>query len=237
LQDTPPPQQQEAIRTSLAELLVTALPVLLVLAAFLLLILAISQALHVMISAAIVMLAPLVSLLFNAAMGEPGQRARDGLRGLGASMRLFPALASEATLFLACGCAGSLMADAFPDRWIVSIGAALNGHPFWSVSFLLGAILLAALAGIHPVLTAVFLASTITPQALGLPPIAHMAAILAGWGLSASVTPFSVISLTASRYSGVGLYQISLGKNGMFAVCNVLVICAVLAGYVLLSHG
>jgi hypothetical protein len=48
---------------------------------------------------------------------------------------------------------------------------------------------------------------------LGLPPIVHMGAILAGWGLSTSVTPFSVLSLTASRYSGVGLDQISLGRN------------------------
>lgn len=218
--------------TSSAELLMIAMPVILVLIGFLFLILFLSQALHIVISAAIVMLGPLVSLLFNAAMGEPGQRMQNGLRGLGSGMLRFPTLASEAILFLSCGCAGSLMADAFPADWIDFIGQQLRGHPFLGLCFLLSAIIAAALAGIHPVLSAVFLASTITPQVLGLPPIAHIAAILAGWGLSTSVTPFSVISLTASRYSGIGLYQISLGRNWAFALCTALIVCGALTGYV-----
>jgi hypothetical protein len=80
------------------------------------------------------------------------------------------------------------------------------------------------------VLSAVFLASSLTPQALDLPPITHMAAILAGWGISTSVTPFSVLSLTASRYAEVGLYDISLGRNWRFALVNAVVACVVLAG-------
>jgi hypothetical protein len=57
-----------------------------------------------------------------------------------------------------------------------------------------------------------------------------MAAILAGWGISTSVTPFSVLSLTASRYAEVGLYDISLGRNWRFALVNAVVACVVLAG-------
>jgi hypothetical protein len=59
-----------------------------------------------------------------------------------------------------------------------------------------------------------------------------MAAILAGWGLSASVTPFSVVSLTASRYAGVGLYEISLRKNSGYALCSAVLVCALLAIYI-----
>jgi hypothetical protein len=231
----PPSRPATSGATAGSQLLTTAAPVVLVLLGFLGFIMLLSKALHIVISAAIVILGPLVSFMFNAGMGEPGQRLRNGVQGLTASMRLYPALASEAILFLSAGCAGSLMADAFPESWVVFIGNALSGHAFFGLAFLVFSIMVAALAGIHPVLSAVFLASTVTPAVLGLPPIVHMAAILAGWGLSTSVTPFSVLSLTASRYAGIGLYQISLGKNSAYAICNALVVCVLLAAYVRLA--
>jgi hypothetical protein len=227
----PPPASTP---TPITGLLVNAFPLLISLIGFLVLILSLSRALHIVVSAAIVLMAPIVSLVFNAAMGREGHRWRDGAKGLGQSMLLFPAMASEAALFLSAGCAGSIMADAFPASWALAAGETLSSHPVFGISFLLVAIMMAALVGIHPVLSSVFLASTMTPQLLGLPPIAHMAAILAGWGLSASVTPFSVLSLTASRYSGEGLYQISLGRNAAFAVVTSGVVCALLAAYVLI---
>ena len=85
-----------------------------------------------------------------------------------------------------------------------------------------------ALAGIHPVLTTVFLASTLSPAVLNLPPLTHMAALLTGWGLSATLTPFSVLSLTAARYAGTSLYQISIGRNWLFVLINMLIMCAML---------
>jgi hypothetical protein len=146
-------------------------------------------------------------------------------------MENFGALASEALLFMAAGCAGSILADAFPASWIALIGAALRGHAFLGLAFLVAAIILTSLIGVHPVLSAVFLASSLPPQVLALPPLIHMAAILAGWGLSANMTPFSVISLTASRYAGIGPAEISFGRNWRFALTNALVMCAVLAAF------
>jgi hypothetical protein len=181
------------------------------------------------ISAAIVLLAPLVSLLFYASTGRVGHRMADGVAGLGRAMENFGALASEALLFMAAGCAGSVLADAIPMSWTAAIGAALSGHQFLGLAFLVAAIIATSLAGVHPVLSAVFLASSLPPPVLGLPPITHMAAILAGWGLSANMTPFSVVSLTASRYAGIGPAEVSFGRNWRFALTNALVICAVLA--------
>ncbi|MBK4736297.1 hypothetical protein [Noviherbaspirillum pedocola] len=217
-------------RTSTSTLLIDALPLLITLLGFLASIMLVSRALHIVISAAIVLLAPLVSFGFHAANGRARRRVADGLAGVAGAMSYFPALASEALLFMAAGCAGSILASAFPQSWIAAIGAALGGHAFFGLAFLIAAILATALAGIHPVLSAVFLASSLTPQALDLPPITHMAAILAGWGISTSVTPFSVLSLTASRYAEVGLAEISLGRNWRFALVNSLVACAVLTG-------
>jgi hypothetical protein len=211
-------------------LLTHALPLLVSLLGLFALIMLASRALHIVISAAIVLVAPLVCFAFHAAVGRAGRRTADGAQGLLRAMAHFPALASEALLFMAAGCAGSILAAAFPQAWIAAIGGALGGHAFFGLAFLIAAILATALAGIHPVLSAVFLASSLTPQALDLPPITHMAAILAGWGISTSVTPFSVLSLTASRYAEVGLYDISLGRNWRFALVNALVACVVLAG-------
>jgi hypothetical protein len=215
--------------TSMITLLRSALPLVISLLTLLGLIMAASWLLHIVISAAIVLLAPFVSLLFHAATGRAGRRLADGVAGLSHAMENFGALASEALLFMAAGCAGSILADAFPASWIALIGAALRGHAFLGLAFLVAAIILTSLIGVHPVLSAVFLASSLPPQVLALPPLIHMAAILAGWGLSANMTPFSVISLTASRYAGISPADVSFGRNWRFAMTNALVMCAVLA--------
>jgi hypothetical protein len=224
-----PPPSPSANLTPISTLLRSSLPLMISLLTLLALIMAASWMLHIVISAAIVLLAPLVSLLFNAAAGRAGHRVADGVAGLARSMENFGALASEALLFMAAGCAGSVLADAIPSAWIAAIGAALSGHQFLGLAFLVAAIIGTSLAGVHPVLSAVFLASSLPPPVLGLPPITHMAAILAGWGLSANMTPFSVVSLTASRYAGIGPGEVSFGRNWRFALTNAVVICGVLA--------
>lgn len=205
-----------------------ALPLLVAMLGFFGLILATSGVLSIGITPALIMLAPLSAVAIHLMMSDPGQRTTQTRQRLGESARLYPRLASEALLFLAAGCAGSVMADAFPVSWVQHIGQALDGLPFLGIAFLMLTIMGIALTGIHPVLTAVFLASTITPEVLGLPAVAHMAAILTGWGLSAVLTPFSVLSLTASRYAGTTLYQISFGKNWVFALINALLACIAL---------
>lgn len=214
-----------------SEVLKRAGPVAVALLAMLGMIVALSLGLHIVVTAAITLMAPVVAWLYHAAMAAPGNRLRQGWRGLGAGMQRFGNLSSEASLFLAAGCAGSLMAAAFPADWVTAIGSRLSVAPVAGLAFLMLSILAVALAGIHPVLTAVFLASTFTPQALGLPPLAHMAAVLAGWALSNSLTPFSVLSLTASRYAGLPSSAISIGRNGMFALLNGGIVILVLAAY------
>ncbi|HEY8607851.1 MAG TPA: hypothetical protein VIM12_12120 [Noviherbaspirillum sp.] len=205
-----------------------AIPLLAAMLGFLGLVLVTGSAAGISTTATIVLLGPGTALLINIAMAERGRRIPDGLRRLGDDLRLYPNLASEALLFLGAGCAGSIMGDAFPAAWVQWIGESVRGTPLLAIAFLMSAIIGAALAGVHPVLTAVFLASTITPQVLDLPPILHILAILNGWGLSASLTPYSVLSLTASRYAGTGLYQISLGRNALFALVNAVLGCALL---------
>jgi hypothetical protein len=208
--------------------LAAAIPILGAMLGYLCVILAASSALKISISTSIVLLGPVAALVMNVAMAGPDRRFIEGLRGMRESMLQLPALASEAIMFTAAGCAGSIMADAFPAEWVRHIGQLLGGLPFFGIGFLMLSIMAIAFAGVHPVLSAVFMASSITPQVLGLPPVVHIAAILAGWAMSASVTPYSVLSLTASRYSGTTLYQISIGKNWAFALANTVLTCGML---------
>jgi hypothetical protein len=210
-----------------------AVPLLAAMLSFLGLVLTASIGLHISTSAAITLFGPMTAVLLNIAMAERGDRIRDGLRRLREDLHLFPNLASEAILFLAAGCAGSIMGNAFPDSWVSLIGQGINGNPLLAIAFLLVAIMITALLGIHPVLTAVFLATTISPAVLGLPPILHVCAILTGWGIASVLTPYSVLSLTASRYSGETLYRISLGRNGRFALINAAVACLLLTAIAL----
>lgn len=215
-----------------ARLLREALPLLAAMLCFMGLILLTSNLLGIGITPTLVLLAPLTAVIIHLAMGEAGMRITQTVQNLRASALLFPRLSSEAILFVAAGCTGSIMADAFPAHWAQQIGQALSGSPFFSIGFLMISVLGLGLAGVHPVLTAMFLASTVTPEVLSLPPLVHMASVLISWGLSAAVTPFSVLSLTASRYAETTLYQISFGKNWAFALISALLACAVLTGIV-----
>lgn len=207
-------------RRRASDALLDGLPLLLAMLTFLAVILTVSKLLRISISSTIVMLAPLTALSIHLATGNPGRRWLNARSNIGESVKNYPRLASEAMLFMAAGCAGSIMAAAFPVQWTQQIGATLSGLPLLGLAFLVFTIMGVALAGIHPVLTSVFLASTITPEVLNLPPVAHMAALLTGWGLSAALTPFSVLSLTAARYAGTSLYQISFGMNWRFALAT-----------------
>jgi hypothetical protein len=213
-----------------------AIPVFATMLTFLALVMTASRLLHIGITASIVLLGPPAAFLLSMAMARPGRRVMRGVRGVREGALHFPRLASEAILFMAAGCAGSVMAAAFPAAWVQQIGHALSAFPLFGIGFLMLSIMGIALAGIHPILTAVFMATTFTPQVLSLPPITHIAAILSGWGLSSSLTPFSVLTLTASRYAGTGLYQISIGRNWAFALVSALLACLLLTTVALAMH-
>lgn len=223
-----PAPEPVADSASHPELRMAATSLLIAMLVFLGIILTTSGALGIGITASIVLLGPIFALVLNGAMAKGARRTVQGIRQLREDARQFPRISSEALLFAAAGCAGTIMADAFPGAWVEWIGASFGGMPLTGIGFLMVSVMGLALAGIHPVLSAVFMASTITPHVLSLPPLIHCAAILIGWGLSASLTPYSVLVLTASRYSDASPYRLSIEKNWKFALVNLLLACLTL---------
>jgi len=222
---------REPGQVSAAPLLRAALPVIVCMLGFVAFMVVTSQHLDVPIPAVIIASAPLAAWLLNTSLaGHTGARIKPGARLLAKDFFGFSAMAGEVMLFLASACAGTVMASAIPPAWIVVIGQVLGGSPFLGYLFLSSGIVLLSATAIHPMLSAILIASSFTPQLLGLPVIAHLCAVLVGWGLAITVTPFSVISLMASRFSGIPLLVISLRANLLYVALSVLLSALVLGG-------
>lgn len=187
-----------------------------------------SATLTLSITNSIVLLTPIAVVVINIFTSESDHRIRIGLRTTLADLTHLPAIAPELVLFTTAGCAGTIIADAIPPHWIAAIASHLVALPWLGIVVLMVSVIMLSALGVHPVLSAVLLASTLTPRALSLPVLPHFGAVLVGWGLAASLTPFSVLNLTASRLSGIGLMRISVGANWRFTT-----ICLALTALVL----
>jgi hypothetical protein len=187
-----------------------------------------STTLNLSITASIVLLTPIAAVLINVATAVPRRRIREGLRISLGDLGHLPAIAPELVLFMAAGCAGTIIADAIPGQWIGVLTGYLATLPWLAIVVLMMAVIAFSTLGVHPVLSAVLLASTLTPSALALPALPHFSAVLVGWGLAVSLTPFSVVNLAASRLSGIALMRISVGANWHFTA-----ICLALAAFLL----
>lgn len=210
-----------------------ALPVIAAMLLFLTFMVLTSQLLDLPISAVIIPSAPIAAWLLNVVLARANrQRSRiaAGTQVLCQDFLSFQSMVGEVMLFIASGCAGTVMASAIPAAWTAVIGQLVSVSPILGSLFLSTSIILLSSTAIHPMLSAVLVASSFTPQLLGLPVIAHLCAVLVGWGLAIIITPFSVLSLMASRYSGIPILTISLRANLWFASLSVLSSALVLGG-------
>lgn len=209
----------------------SALPVIAAMLLFLAFMVLTSQLLGLPISAVIITSAPIAAWLLNLVQANR-QRSRvaAGTQVLCQDFLSFQDMVGEVMLFIASGCAGTVTASAISATWTAVIGQLVSGSPILGYLFLSTSIVLLSSTAIHPMLSAILVASSFTPQLLGLPVIAHLCAVLVGWGLAIIITPFSVLSLMASRYSGIPILTISLRANLWFALLSVLSSALVLGG-------
>ena len=90
--------------------------------------------------------------------------------------------------------------------------------------------MLISCTSVHPILSAIVVASAFPAAAVALEPMAHVLSVLAGLGLAVVTTPFSVVSLSASRFSGLPLLTVSIRANMGFAVVSLLLVGLILGG-------
>ena len=183
------------------------------------LVIAVAWSLKIAAAGAIVMLAPLAAAAMSLLQATPGpNRAARGLAALRTDYLRLPVLAGEVTLFMAAGCGGTVIASAIPPAWTALVGSLVAHSPTLACLALMSAVVALSCMAVHPVLSVVLIASSFPPALLGLAPLPHLASILVGSAVASTVSPFSMISLMASRYSGLSVYAISVQTNRAFTL-------------------
>ena len=206
-----------------------SVPIVLVMVCFVVLMVCCSEALHLPISALIIFGAPVVAWGLNAVCTpDRKHRLRSGAGLLRQDLMLQRLMAGEVMLFIASGCAGVVFSQAIPIEWAASVAQLAGPSVYLSVLLLIMGIVLLSSAAIHPMLSAIVVGSMLSPDLMGLSSLLHVCAVLIGWGLAIIVTPFSVISLMAARFSRVPVLDISLKNNVLYLAWAVGIAVAVL---------
>lgn len=202
-----------------AQPLVGALvPLLLAMSGFLGIVMLVAARLHIAVAGAIVLVVPVVVLALHAAQAKGKRRVAQSVAMIRADVLDLPRLAGEVALFMAAGCGGTVIASAIPPSWTAAVGGLLAHSPVLGCLTLMLAIVALGFAAVHPVLSTVLVASSLPPALLHLPPLEHLAAVLVGWAVASCATPFSMMALMTSRYSGYSIYAVTVRANHVFGL-------------------
>ena len=201
------------------DLLRNGWPVILGMLAFLALMVLGSRGLVLPISAVIIGGAPVAAWWLHVRLHRGhGSAYRAAARQMMRDLAAFRGMAGEVMMFMASGCAGTVVGGAIPSAWTGTLAGMVAGTPELAcLTVSLAIVLLSGLA-LHPMLSAVIVGASLGPSLLGLPVLAHLSAVLVGWGLAIIVTPFSVVSALASRWSGLPVLVVSLRANAVFVL-------------------
>lgn len=138
-------------------------------------------------------------------------------------------LRSEAIVFASANVFGVGVADWLgPDRvsaWLSGIGMS----PDVGLIALMAVIVGCGFIGLHPVILVILAGEVLPPATLGVSPQAMALALLAVWGVSTVVSPFSATILYISRVSEVSAYTLAWRWNSAYG----LVATVLLAGVVI----
>ncbi len=212
-------RRREPLASSIIPLLRESLPIVALMLCFVAVMVVTSNHLHVSVSTVIISGAPVAAWLLNVMHpSDPTHRWSAGGRQLKQDLFGQSAMAGELMLFLASGCAGTVLSQAIPVSWSTAIAQTAAGSPYLGCLLIMAAIVLLSSTSIHPMLSAILVGSSLSPALLGVPALVHLCAVLVGWGLAIITTPFSVLSLMAARFSGIPILVISFRANIVFAL-------------------
>lgn len=195
-------------------------PVIVGMLAYLGLVVAASDGLHLPVTALVIATAPLAAWTVRTWLMRDAVAAA---RKLADDLSAFRSMAGEVLMFLVSGCAGTAIGDAIPASASAAVGQMAAMSAVLACLSVSGSIVLLSALAVHPMLCAVIVGSGLSPALLGLPTMVHVTALLIGWGLAIIVTPFSVLSLLAARWSGVHVLAISLRANIGFVLLALLI--------------
>ena len=130
-----------------------------------------------------------------------------------------PGMGNELSLFIIAGAFGTALLNNGADEWIVALLDALNiTNVLLLVPLMLALMVIPALLGLHPVITATILAITLSDAPLFADDHFYLSlGLLASWMATTLISPFSGLNLLLAALSRRSPFEISLKHNAGFA--------------------
>lgn len=131
-----------------------------------------------------------------------------------------PAMGNELSLFIIAGAFGAALLRNGADEWIVTLLKELNiTHVLMLIPLLLLLLVVPALIGVHPIISATVLAITLSQSPLFSSDHLYLSlGLLSSWMVAILVSPFSGLTLLLAAISGKSSFEIGLKNNGGFGL-------------------
>ena len=131
-----------------------------------------------------------------------------------------PGMGNELSLFIIAGAFGTALLNNGADEWITALLDALNiTSVLLLVPLMLALMVIPALLGLHPVITATILAITLSDSPLFIDDHFYLSlGLLASWMATTLISPFSGLNLLLAALSRRSPFEISLKHNAGFAL-------------------
>jgi len=193
------------------------------------LIVTLHEGVGISIPAALGTVAPLYALVWygvisgNAANWLP--RSHDlAMRVLG----VLPTMRSEILVFVGAYIFGTGIAGIIPGDLVAGFLDRMLPWIDLRLIVLIITVNLLGMAGLHPVVTVILAVQVLPPEVIGLRDWVFAAALMATWGLSTTVSPYSATTLFMARVSGVSNYTIAWRWNPPAIFFATLVVCTLI---------
>jgi hypothetical protein len=130
-----------------------------------------------------------------------------------------PGMGNELSLFIIAGAFGTALLNNGADEWIITLLDALNiTSVLLLIPLMLALMVVPALLGLHPVITATILAITLSDSPLFMEDHFYLSlGLLASWMATTLISPFSGLNLLLAALSRRSPFEISLKHNAGFA--------------------
>jgi len=193
------------------------------------LIVTLHEGVGISIPAALGTVAPLYALVWygvisgNAANWLP--RSHDlAMRVLG----VLPTMRSEILVFVGAYIFGTGIAGIIPGDLVAGFLDRMLPWIDLRLIVLIITVNLLGMAGLHPVVTVILAVQVLPPEVIGLRDWVFAAVLMATWGLSTTVSPYSATTLFMARVSGVSNYTIAWRWNPPAIFFATLVVCTLI---------
>ncbi|AMQ04976.1 hypothetical protein [Sporosarcina psychrophila] len=136
-----------------------------------------------------------------------------------------PKIANELSLFISAGFFGIVVMSTPVNLLINSFINTIAGKV--SLIFLIGILILLpvslAFIGVHQIVSVTLLATSISPETIGLSTLAYGVLLAAAWCHSSGASPFSPLNLTLGSVLNKSSFNVGIGSNYLFFIGTLLI--------------